>query len=375
MNDPAATAARAQAVLGILAAPGSISDLAQGLARELEHALRARFPEIDWLAHVETDATDVLVDPPVADDELVDAARRRMLTRGWDLCVCLTDLPLHVGRRPVIAHGAPLHGVGLICVPALGAVGVRRRLQEAVLRLVDALLGEADDARDAGRAGRARRLEHRLQQLIDRAPQADSDGAVRYTARVLSGHAQLLVGMIRANRPWRLAARLSRASGAAAATGVFALVTSDVWRLADTLDVRRLCVLGFVSVAVIAAALIAGAGLWEHPAGPRAREQAVLFNIATTATVLIGIGVFYVGLFAVALPAAALLVTPDALAHALGHHAGVGTYVRLAWFACSLATLGGALGAWLETHEAVRHAAYTYRTSRATESDRTTTET
>jgi hypothetical protein len=38
--------------------------------------------------------------------------------------------------------------------------------------------------------------------------------------------------MLRANRPWRLALRLMRVLAAAFTAGVFALVTSDIWRLA-----------------------------------------------------------------------------------------------------------------------------------------------
>jgi uncharacterized membrane protein len=174
---------------------------------------------------------------------------------------------------------------------------------------------------------------------------------------------------VHANQPWRLAVGLSRACGAAAATGVFALVTSDVWRIADAMSPVRMGALTIVSVAVIAATLIVGAGLWERPQNSRAREEAVLFNIATTATVVIGVAALYVALLVLALLMATLLITPDVLGDALGHRTAARDYLRLAWLACSLATLGGALGARLETHEAVRHAAYTYRTSKATEQD------
>src|SRR5205823_13505641 len=56
--------------------------------------------------------------------------------------------------------------------------------------------------------------------------------------------------------------------------------------------------------------------------------------------------------------AAELLLSPHALASGLGHPVGTGDYATLAWFTASLATVGGALGAGLESDEAVREAAY-----------------
>jgi hypothetical protein len=77
----------------------------------------------------------------------------------------------------------------------------------------------------------------------------------------------------------------------------------------------------------------------------------------------------YAALFVLALPAALLLVPRSLFSAALEHRIDVSDYLELAWLISSLATLGGALGAGLETDEAVRQAAYTYRTSDTTEHD------
>lgn len=355
--------------LGMLVAPTLAGSFVQRLVADLTEALQARDPEVRWRVDV---VTDGLVQPPAEDDEIVSAARERLLDRGWDLALCLTDLPLRVARRPVVAHASPVHAVAVLSVPALGTVAVRRRSRDAALRLIDALVGEDEGAGlSAGQVkARSQRLTRRLSELGSDA-KISSEG-VRFTARVLTGHLRLLTGMIRANRPWRLASGLSRALSAAGAAGVFALVTSDIWRLADAFGGLRLTLVAVGAVAGITATLILGGGLWEHARHRRMRQQVVLFNLATTGTVLIGVLAFYAALFLMALPAAWLLVPGRLLSAALGHHAEFGDYLELAWLISSLATLGGALGAGLETDEAVRQAAYTYRTSDTTERDRAT---
>lgn len=239
--------------------------------------------------------------------------------------------------------------------------------RDAALRLIGALLGESDDDADWSRdAGRRRRMVQRLREL---AADTDDDAqTVRFTAPVLTGNVRLLIGMVRANRPWRLAARLSRALVAAGATGVFALVTPDIWQLADAFGWWRLTLVGLVAVGATTATLVVGGGLWERAGRSRVREQVALFNLATTATVLIGVLVLYATLFVLALLAALVLVVPGLYAGTLGHPARFSDYVELAWLTSSLATLGGALGAGLEQDDVVREAAYTYRTSGGEES-------
>jgi hypothetical protein len=86
-------------------------------------------------------------------------------------------------------------------------------------------------------------------------------------------------------------------------------------------------------------------GLWERSPHPAAREQVILFNVVTAATVGIGVSALYLALFAAMLVAALLLVPGDLLSTQLGHPAGVDDQIKLAWLAASIATLGGALGA------------------------------
>jgi hypothetical protein len=293
-----------------------------------------------------------------------------MLAEGWDLAVCLTDLPLRIGRRPVIADASATHGVALICLPALGAVALRRRARDAVLRLVDGLVGEGADPAD--REERRHRVGRRLSELAAPArpvPADDDDVDVRFVAAVVRGNLRLLAGMVRANRPWRLIVRLSRALAAALAAVVFAVVTSDIWRLADRLGWVRLTVLALASLTAIVVFLIVVHGLWERPADERMREQVVLFNVATTLTLAFGVLSLYAALFVLSLAGAAMVVAPSVLSDAVGHGVGIGDYAGLAWMTTSLATVAGALGAGLESDDAVREAAYGYRPEHETQLD------
>ncbi|RBY89432.1 hypothetical protein [Blastococcus sp. TF02A-30] len=339
-------------VVGLVAAPGAPAQLAAEVRDDLARELGARHPEVTWQVTV---VEDGLVQPPADDAELVAATRARLLREDWDLALCLTDVPLELDRRPVVGHASPLHGVALLSLPALGAVGRRRRAVGTAVGLLQAVVGDGEPEDEDDRAA----LGRRLRQLATD-PDDDAEG-VQFTARVLSGNLRLLVGMVRANRPWRLAVRLSRALTAAIAAGVFALVTPDIWRLADAFGWARLLGVAVGSVVATAVTLVVGAELWERAGSRRVRKQVVLFNLATAATVAIGVLTFYAALFLLALLGALLLVVSPLFTEALGHPAGFSDYLELAWLVSSLATVGGALGAGLETDEAVREAAYTYR--------------
>lgn len=332
--------------LGVVAAPGLPADIARQLSDDLRDELARLYPELVWELPVVSDA---LVAGPALTTEVIDAARRRLLDEDWELVVVLTDLPLRIAGRNVAGHASVTHGVIVLSLPAIGAVGVRRRVSDAAARLIDSVLGHPETSL---------RLQ-RLEDLVDLGDEdADAAGLVWLTR---GGRPRLIGGMLRANRPWRLAARLYRALVAALAVVAAALVTTDVWRIAAALGWVRLAIVTVVAVAATTASLIAVHGLWERGGHERAREQIALFNVVTTLTVLIGICTLYAALFAVTGAGALLLVPSSVFESATGRPIAADDYLKLIWLVTSLSTVGGALGAGLEANSAVREAAYAYR--------------
>ncbi len=346
--------------LGLIVSPAIDQLAADELAEELGAALAERYPEVEWGLQV---LTDPLAEPPAHLTELVSAARRLLLDADWDLAVAITELPLRLSHRALLSHASRTHGVALVSLPALGVLRRRRRLYDLVADAVGTLIGDPERGRAAQSAGARLGIERRLAEL---AGDVDDDGGGgAYVARVISGNLRLLAGMVGANHPWRLVGRLWRAMLAAVAAVAFGLVQFEVWRIATSIGPLRLTIAALASIVAASVTLIAGHGLWEQAPDPRVREQVTLFNLATTATVVFGITALYLSVFVASLLAALLLIEPSLLSEELGRDMGAWDYVRLAWLTSTLGTIGGALGATLETDEAVREAAYAHRPTSA----------
>ncbi|MCW2914620.1 MAG: hypothetical protein JWN52_2688 [Actinomycetia bacterium] len=364
---------RQKLVVGLLAAPGLARDLADELAAFLPARLRQRFPEFEWHAEAHT---EMLVGAGAGmGADLVQVARERMLHEGWQFALCLTDLPLHVGRRPVTAHLSITLGVGVMSVPALGAVDLRDRVAEAALRMIERLLTGTRD--QGGRAGRRpsrmpARLRARVRELeelsspVGRAYAQDAE-TVRFVTAAGRGNLRLLMGMVRANRPWRLIAGLSRALVGALGAGAFGLTSPAMWQIADGMGVARMLLLAFGSLVAISGTLIIAHGLWERSPSPEARERVVLMNLATFLTIAQGVLTLYVALLIITGVCGTTLIPSIVLYKQLHHPVGLGDYLRVACAVSSLATIGGALGAALESDHAVREAAYGYLPSERSE--------
>ena len=97
--------------IGIVATPGiseaMLKELGAGLLEDVSRAFHA----IDWqvMTLVDTD-----VSPPVEISDLLSRAREHLLERQCHLVVLITDLPLKVGRQPVLSHASRAHSVAVV---------------------------------------------------------------------------------------------------------------------------------------------------------------------------------------------------------------------------------------------------------------------
>ncbi|GAA1371467.1 hypothetical protein [Luteococcus sanguinis] len=347
--------------LGVVLEPRAAELTRDTVEQTLPEQLGQRFPGVRWSVEV---VHEVLARRTAEPADLLDSLRDRMLDADWDLGVVLTDAPLRDEHRVLATVASPVHQVAAVSVPALGPLGVRRQTEESVVSAVGALLGLDED--DEGRT-----LGRRLRQLATDTRDQPGDSSIQFAARVLGGNMRVLLGMVRANQPWRLALGLSRSLTVAAASGVAALVASDLWLLSASYGLLRLAALGLLSVTVLTVALMTGGGLWERARNRRERQQVILFNGATLATVLIGVFVYYLALFALSWLCAVLLVQGSVYQASVGRTLGADEYGRLAWLTATIALVGGALGAGIEDYDDVRDAAYSRSSEAAAVSDGT----
>lgn len=356
-------------VLGLVAPSGMPRELADQIAEELPGELGSRLGDVNWQVQV---AGAERADTTPTSEALKQAVRRRMQDEGWDLAVALTDLPLRANRRPVTAHASAMYRVGLLSIPALGARSVARRAMRAVLNLVEGLLGEeVGRGSDADETGRAQRMRRRLDEL--QSPlgpsRAGEDGTIAFVGATLRSNLRLLVGMVRANQPERVIARLSRALAVSLGTAAYAMTSSGIWMLSDGMGWPRLALLAAASVITLCVVLVLAHGLWERASGEDDRQSVVLFNLATCVTLGLAVLTLYAGLLVLSALGGAALIPQSVYDGSVGHAPALADYLKLGWLAATIATLAGALGSLIESDESVREAAYRHHADARTEGD------
>ncbi|WP_345382104.1 hypothetical protein [Pseudonocardia yuanmonensis] len=332
-----------------MADPGAPTDLAAALQPDLSEVLAGEVDDAtEWVVSTETREI------PLDDEGLVpleSLAREHRERQEWDVMIVVTDLPRRVGTRPIATVLSGRACSGMVSLPGLGALGVRRRARRAVVHLVRALTGHEhrSDGERPPDIPRWSPLRH---------VSAEEDTDAHLALVGLRGRLRLLAGMVRDNRPWRLVPHLSSATAAAAATGAYAIVTTSFWTMATSLSSLRLLLISVVAILAMATWLIAYNHLWDRPDDRDARAKAVLYNAATAITMIFGVTCMYVLLYLAGLLAALALIDPGYFSSQLHQPPSSGAYLKLVWLASSVGIVAGALGSSLESEEAVRKATY-----------------
>jgi len=344
-------------VVGVVADPvAAPARIAQQLERDLPRLLAEQLTDRVWRVEV---VCERLPPSDMCAVEMMDLATERMQQHGWDLAVCVTDLPLVSGKQAVVAEASNSRHVAVVSLPAFGAMALRRRVRAVVVQLIEDLRGRRIPGGNVEehRRGELPALGRAFRRVI-----LDQEGVdVRIVAAW--GRLRLLVGMVLDNRPWRVVLGLRGALVGAFAFSTFYLLNTTLWQLASTMSVfqRLAAVLG--SIAVIVTWLITYHHLWERTRDRpiQERDQAVLFNASTVLTLTIGLACGYLALYLLNLIAAIIVFTPKVFSQYVGPTLGVGDYAIVVLVVTAAATVAGAIGSGFDSEEAVREAAYSYR--------------
>jgi hypothetical protein len=355
MSEPNARAAADNKALGLLVDPGTPAEIAEEIADQLIDVCSSHGDGVRWRVCVEERTLPPLTD---AYEDLLAVAGQHIDDEGLDGVVCLTDSPLRDGKDALVADLLRPARVGLVSLPAFGALPLRRNVGAVAAELTQELTeppehhqskeGEQQQTGDATGSRRFRRIH---------AP--SDDVTVRITARRAS--LRLLVGLVRANQPWRLLGGLKGALAAALATSAYVLINPSAWQFAAQVSVPKLALMTAFAIAGMVIWLIAAHNLWERADSQRGRSRVRLFNASTLLTLLIGVGCAYVLLFAANLLAEVFLIDPGFLRQNLRQATSIRDYLAIAWFTSSVAVLAGAVGSNFEDEDTVRRVAYSRR--------------
>jgi hypothetical protein len=350
-------------VVALLADPDAPTEIARRMAQILPSRLadklgNGRRFDVEVISEPFSSGTE---DPPTLMRRIIDRAS----AENWEIVVALTELPLHSHGHKLVVDLSHEHGSALLSLPPLGGLRLQTRTRRAVEEVVLGLAGP----RATGPQGPGRR-QPRLGRFVSRlapihpGPVGEEEPAdLRYVVTGPRGHLRVLVGMVRANRPWRLVPGLSKALAAALATGAIATVNSTLWSLAESLSALRLVIAMVGSVALMIGWLIVDAHLWHRPTevSREAKQKARLYNASTVITVGMGVLICYGGLFVINLLWALFIINDRVFASMTQSPLHATDYLTLSWLVASVATVGGALGSGLESDEAIRAAAYSKR--------------
>jgi len=368
--------------IGLITAPGYPNEVGARLREELPSLLEYYVKEeIDWkIDYIE----DPLIGGGAESKEILEATKKKKEEKEWDYAICLTDIPLFIEKRMIVAEANEDENIALISMPSFGSTLMIRRLRESIMQLVNEMYyGSSDEARErSAERIESKRSKHKdvdiddsknlmtnkffgwLSPIKREAPDDREEDYmdVRFTVgRGGSISIRLMGGMVRANRPWNMFPAFLKILTIAFATGSYALVFPTLWLLSEHYTILRMCLLTIFSVIAMTLWIILIHRLWERKRDQSNDYTRKLYNATTFLTLLITVCIYYVMLFCLFLVGVFVFIPMGMLEEQLTSDPGLINYFYIAWIAASVSTVIGALGTALEDEDVVLNATYGYR--------------
>jgi hypothetical protein len=169
---------------------------------------------------------------------------------------------------------------------------------------------------------------------------------------------RLLVGMVIANRPWRLVLGMRSALAAVLATSAYLVITSTIWQLASSLSITKLVVTIVAAVVMMVGWIIGAHHLWRSRDEGGEDWDPFLWNASTVLTLLVGVVTMAAAVFVFNVVITVFFLEPPVYTSDAGTTEGFLDHLRLAWLATGFATVAGAVGSGLDSDAAVEAATY-----------------
>ncbi|GAB4074192.1 hypothetical protein GCM10028778_16950 [Barrientosiimonas marina] len=349
--------------IGLIAAPELAERLAHDLARTLPDTLTSALSrEAEW--EVET-VVDSLTGAAETAGEIISEAAGYRQTKDWDYIISLTDLPVFHNKYIVAVDIDEDRDVSLISIPAYGWMPVLKQIQKTVLHNVQHMLS-ADERERAVPGSRVLQRQFPISPVRKMRARLEETGN-RHTRYIftpqVNGTIRLLSGMTFANNPFSMMTSLTKVIAIAFTTGSFGMIFTTMWQLSHLFSSWRLVIVTFAAIFGMVLWIIMANDLWERPSTRSQKRIRRLYNLTTVLTLVIAVSIYYAVLFLLFLVTSLVFIPPDFLGETLSlkTSAGMVQYLRIAWFASSISTVAGAIGAGLENEALVRNTTYGYR--------------
>ena len=188
--------------------------------------------------------------------------------------------------------------------------------------------------------------------------QSHARGSVAFLARAVGANVREIGQAVRRARPWLFPVWLSRLTTAALSTLLVLVVTAEAWELGMSQTWASTMVLSTVSLLATSVYILKRQRLLVRRHGRVPTEQRVVANVSMVLTVIAGMSVTYVLLFALTWLLGIALLNPVLIRHwgNLPDDAALsGARLLMAGFVASLGIGIGALGAAFEGRSYFRH--------------------
>ena len=256
--------------------------------------------------------------------------------------IFFTEMPLHHSGHPVVAQIDFNRGVLVVSCPPMGMLYPRRRLVSTIGRGVESLIQNS-----------ASEGEH-VQSWNEWGSEGD-DKVTRLYSNTWTGFPRTILGMVRSNRPWKTAPKLSSALTAASTAGAFGIFYNSIWQMSEALSTGRLFVISALAIISMVGWLLISNRLWERPKYDRLSVIVLLYNLSTVTTLVFCVVTLYIALWVFIFVAGVIVIDPRFMATVIGGDVDLVNYSAIAWLSASMGVVAGALGSGFDDQMDLRH--------------------